>query len=77
MCLHRNIFCDPSLELSHRDGSNEESQHMFSLKYRKKIELSSILPLIWSTDECLLIVSGVGEQSCDPWIDSQVCQSSK
>ena len=33
--LHKNIFCDPSLELSHRDGSNEGSQHIFSLRNRK------------------------------------------
>ena len=30
-----NIFCDPSLEPSHRDGSNEGSQHMFSLRNKK------------------------------------------
>ena len=27
--LHENIFCEPSLEPSHRDGSNEGSQHVF------------------------------------------------
>ena len=31
----KNIFCDPSFELSHRDGSNERSQHMFSLRNKK------------------------------------------
>ena len=31
-----NLFCDPSLEPSHRDGSNEGSQHRFSLKNKKK-----------------------------------------
>ena len=43
MFLHKNIFCDPSLESknifcdpSRRDGSNEGSQHMFSLKKKKK-----------------------------------------
>ena len=42
------IFCDPPLEPSHRDGSNEGSQHMFFFeKIRKSIfELSSITPLI-------------------------------
>ena len=30
-----NIFCDPSLEPSRRDGSNEGSQHMFSLGNKK------------------------------------------
>ena len=29
------LGCDPSLELSHRDGSNEGSQHMFTLKNKK------------------------------------------
>ena len=33
--FQKNIFCDPSLELSQRDGSNEGSQHMFSLKNEK------------------------------------------
>ena len=28
--LNENICCDPSLEPSPRDGSNEGSQHMFS-----------------------------------------------
>ena len=30
-----NIFCDPSLEPSHRDGSNEGSHYMFLLRYEK------------------------------------------
>ena len=30
-----NIFCDPPLEPSRRDGSNEGSQHMFSLRNKK------------------------------------------
>ena len=53
MFLHKNIFCEPSLEPSHRDGSNEGSQHMFSLRNKKKniFELSSVLPLIWSSDK--------------------------
>ena len=43
------IFCDPPLEPSRRDGSNEGSQHMFLLRNKKIIfELSLILPLIWS-----------------------------
>ena len=29
---HKNISCDPPLEPSRRDGSNEGSQHMFSLR---------------------------------------------
>ena len=35
MFLNKNIFCDPSLELSHGDGSHEGSQHMFSLRNKK------------------------------------------
>ena len=31
----KNIFCDPSLERSHRDGSDEGSQHMFSTQNKK------------------------------------------
>ena len=31
----QNVFCDPSLELSHRDGSNVGSQYMFSLRNKK------------------------------------------
>ena len=33
--FHKSIFCDPSLEPSHRDGSNDGSQHMFSLRNKK------------------------------------------
>ena len=32
---HKNIFCDPSLEPSLRDGSNEGSQHMFLWRDKK------------------------------------------
>ena len=35
MFLHKNILCDPSLELSYQDGSKEESQHMLSLRNKK------------------------------------------
>ena len=31
-----NICCDPSLEPSHREGSDEGSHHMFSLRNKKK-----------------------------------------
>ena len=33
------IYCDPLLEPSHRDGSKEWSQYMFSLRNKKKISL--------------------------------------
>ena len=33
--LHINIFCDPSLEPSRQDGSNDGSQHTFSLRNKK------------------------------------------
>ena len=29
LILQKNICCDPSLEPSRRDGSNDGSQHMF------------------------------------------------
>ena len=35
LILHKNIHCDPSLEPSCQDGSNEGSQHMFSLRNKK------------------------------------------
>ena len=35
MFSHKNIFCDPSLELSRRDGSYEGSQHVFIEKQEK------------------------------------------
>ena len=31
----KNIFCDPSLEPSLKDGSNDRSQHMYSLRNKK------------------------------------------
>ena len=30
-----NVFCDPSLEPSHRDGSTEGSQPMFLMRNKK------------------------------------------
>ena len=36
----QNVFCDPSLKLSCRDGSDEGSQHMFSLRNKKKLFLN-------------------------------------
>ena len=35
MFHQKTIFCDPSLEPSHRDGSNEGSQDMFLLIDKK------------------------------------------
>ena len=46
----------PSLEPSRRDGSNEGSQHMFSLRNKKNIfELSSVPPLIWSSSDTFFL----------------------
>ena len=45
--------CDPSLEPSSRHGSNDGSQHMFSLRNKTKIifELSApSSPLVWSSE---------------------------
>ena len=36
MYVYKNIFCDPSLEPSCQDGSNEGSQYVFSLRNKKK-----------------------------------------
>ena len=48
---NENICCDPSLEPSRRDGSNDGSQYMF---YWKNIDnYPKIIPvslLMWSTD---------------------------
>ena len=33
----QNVCCDTSLEPSHQEGSNEGSQHMFSLRNKKKL----------------------------------------
>ena len=42
--------CDPSLDTSRQDGSNEGSQHMFLVTNKKIIFiLSAIPPLIWSS----------------------------
>ena len=47
-----NVFCDPSLEPPRGDGSNEGSQHMFSLGNNKKLSLNyHQYPLfIWRSD---------------------------
>ena len=50
------IFCDPPLELSRRDGSNEGSQRMFSSSSRKfTFELSAIPTHIWSSEKVLFL----------------------
>ena len=33
--VHENLCCDPSLETSLQDGSNEGSHHMLSLRNEK------------------------------------------
>ena len=40
MFLYKSIFCDPSLEPSRRDSSNEGSQHMFTLRNKKNLSLN-------------------------------------
>ena len=35
LLICRNIHCDPSLELSGQDSSNDGSQHMFSFNTKK------------------------------------------
>ena len=42
LVLHRNICCDPSSEPSHRDGLDEGSQHIVSMRNKKNcLSLSS------------------------------------
>ena len=36
LILHKSICCDPSSEPSRRDGSDEGSQHMVSMRNKKK-----------------------------------------
>ena len=38
--IRKKHICDPSLEPSHRDGSNEGPQHMFSFRNKKKSSLN-------------------------------------
>ena len=35
----KTIYCDPSSEPSHRDGSDEGSQHMFFMQNQQKLSL--------------------------------------
>ena len=43
------MCCDPSSEASRRDGSDEGSQHMVSM--RNKENYHQLLPLIWSSED--------------------------
>ena len=52
--MHENISCDPSSEPSHRDGSDEGSQHMVSMR-NKKIYPSVIIKYS-SKREYLMII---------------------
>ena len=36
--VDKSISCDPSLEPSQRDGSNDGSQHMFQRSYMENME---------------------------------------
>ena len=44
LILLKNICCDPSSELSRRDGSDKGSQHIVSMRNKKTYH--QILPLI-------------------------------
>ena len=45
------IYCYPSLELSQQDGSNEGSQHTFSLGKKKNYLFIILVTLLtWSPD---------------------------
>ena len=42
------VYCNPSLEPSHRDSSNEGSQHMFSLRNKEKLCFNNLqYPLLF------------------------------
>ena len=48
LILDMNLYCDPALELSRRDSSNEGSQYSFHVEMRKLFKaLSSNVHLIW------------------------------
>ena len=49
--LNKNICCDPTLEPSQRDFSNDGSENMFLLRTVPKLSL--LLLLIWSTEGLL------------------------
>ena len=47
LILYKNICCDPSSEPSHRDGSDEGSQHMVSMRNKKNYpSVKIIYPLL-------------------------------
>ena len=54
--LHKNIFCDLSLELSCQDGSNKGSRHMFPLR-SKKHRLRIILNILFLSGALLWLSS--------------------
>ena len=50
--LKENVYCDPSLELSLRDGSNDGSQNMVVWKILPVILKLSLSPLlIWNIEK--------------------------
>ena len=50
-----NLFCDPPLESSQRDGSNEGSQYMFSLRNKEKLSSNYLqYPLLSGSLVCLI-----------------------
>ena len=57
--LCENVCCDPSLEPSRRDGSNEGPQHIFFCWEMGEIifDLSSIPLLIWSSGWAFMLFS--------------------
>ena len=67
--MHTNIHCDPSSEPSCRDGSDEGSQHMVSVRNKKSYFLIIIRYSLLSRalynyslvkPNCLIIVITVG-----------------
>ena len=62
--LHINIYCAPSSEPSHRDGSDEGSQHMVSMENKKNYP-SIIIKYSSYFELCLKDADGMAD-SVDP-----------
>ena len=61
LILHKNICCDPSSEPSHRDGSDEGSQHIVSIRNKKNYPSVIIKYLCFSsyhTEESVFRIKG-------------------
>ena len=72
LICHKNIYCDPSLEPSCQDSSNEGSQCIFLLRNKKiKSELSLLPLLIWSA-ECYLLAVGKSHKALKSFTENMI-----